>query len=137
MLKIDATFYLVSMLSCITTNSYSQAPKQGSPIDNLPAHITRLTYFGQRADWSHDGKRILFIEKTYGDVYEIDLVTKAIRPKTHHYYHEGYTRVLYLSNGDVLLSGARSFYTATPGASRSEENAEQTYAGWLVVNTNV
>jgi hypothetical protein len=92
--------------------------KNGSPIDNLPSYVTQLTHFGQRADWSHDGKRILFLERTYGDVYEIELATKVIRPMTHHYYHEGYTRALYLANGDMLLSGSRSFDAEDPGPSR-------------------
>jgi hypothetical protein len=35
------------------------------PADNLPEHITRLAWFGQRADWSHDGSRILFLVKTF------------------------------------------------------------------------
>src|SRR5205809_71525 len=49
------------------------APKDGeNPADHLPAHIRRVTWFGERADWSHDGKRILFLEKTFGDVYEVD-----------------------------------------------------------------
>jgi hypothetical protein len=99
--------------------------KEGiSPLDELPPHIKRITYFGQRADWSGDGKRILFLEKTFGDVYEIELATNIIRPMTHNYFHEGYTRALYLSNGDVLLSGARQFDAANPWASRSETNAE-------------
>jgi hypothetical protein len=77
--------------------------------DSFPSYIRRLTHFGQRADFSHDGKRILFIEKTYGDVYEIDLETEIIRPMTHHYKHAGYTRALYLVNGDILLSGSPTF----------------------------
>ncbi len=101
------------------------ASREGkSPLDELPGHIRRLTYFGQRADWSHDGKRILFIEKTFGDAYEIDLETKIIRPMTHRYFHEGYTRALYLSNGDILLSGARQFDATNPWPSRSGKNAE-------------
>ena len=95
-----------------------------SPLDELPEHITRLTHFGQRADWSGDGKRILFVEKTFGDVYEIDLETKIIRAMTHRYFHEGYTRALYLSNGDILLSGARRFDASNPWPSRDERNAE-------------
>src|SRR5437867_12815179 len=86
------------------------APKAGdSPADHLPPWITRLTDFGERADWSHDGKKILFLAKTYGDVYEADVATKVIRPVTHHYYHLGYTRSLYLTNGDILLSGPEAF----------------------------
>lgn len=75
----------------------------------VPSYIRRLTHFGQRADWSHDGKTILFLEKTYGDVYEVDVVSGVIRALTHHYQHNGYTRALYLSNGDILLSGSRTF----------------------------
>jgi hypothetical protein len=37
-------------------------PKEGeNPADHLPPWIRRLTWFGERADWSHDGKRILFL----------------------------------------------------------------------------
>lgn len=95
-----------------------------SPLDELPGHIKQVTHFGQRADFSHDSKRILFLEKTFGDVYEVELETKIIRPMTHRYYHEGYTRALYLANGDILLSGARQFNANDPQASRSEKNAE-------------
>lgn len=102
----------------------SQSKEGKSPLDELPPHIKRITYFGQRADWSHDGKRILFIEKTFGDVYEVELGTNIIRPMTGHYFHEGYTRALYLSNGDILLSGARRFDAKDPWPSRDEENAE-------------
>ena len=101
-----------------------QSSKSDSPLEQLPPWIKRVTYFGQRADFSHDGKRILFIEKTFGDVYEVELATKTVRPMTHHYFHEGYTRALYLANGDILLSGARRFDSSKPWQSRSEKNAE-------------
>jgi hypothetical protein len=116
-------FIMVGLLSvnCLGQNR----GKEGrSPLDELPVHIKHITRFGQRADFSHDGKRILFIEKTFGDVYEVELKTKTIRPMTHHYYHEGYTRALYLVNGDILLSGARQFDARNPKPSRSEKNAE-------------
>ena len=86
--------------------------------DNFPSHIRRLTQFGERADWSHDGQRILFIEKTFGDVLEIELATGIIRPMTRHYVHKGYTRALYLSNGDILLSGSRTFSAENPVEAR-------------------
>jgi len=101
-----------------------QSRKGESPLDELPTHIKRVTHFGQRADFSHDGKRILYIERTFGDVYEVALQTKIIRPMTHHYFHEGYTRALYLANGDILLSGAQQFDAKDPWPSRSEKNAE-------------
>lgn len=89
-----------------------------SLLKELPSNIEQITNFGQRADFSHDGKRILFIEKTYGDVFEVEIATKAIRPITHHYHHEGYTRALYLSNGDILLSGSSVFDAEDPTPSR-------------------
>lgn len=76
---------------------------------SYPDYITKVTDFGERADWSHDGKKILFIEKSFGDVYEYTLETGKYRPLTHHYYHGGYVRALYLSNGDILLSGPKDF----------------------------
>lgn len=116
--------FVVSIALTLSTDIiFSQFnPKEGqNPADNLPEYIIRLTYFGQRADWSHDGKRILFLEKTFGDVYEIEVSTKIIRPITHHYYHEGYTRALYLPNGDILLSGANKFDAEDPLPSRHTE----------------
>src|SRR5262249_27211844 len=74
------------------------------PATRLPPHIRQLTHFGERADFSPDGKRIVFIARSYGDVYEYELATGIIRPVTHHYPHAGYTRALYLPNGDIILS---------------------------------
>ena len=126
MLRKVNRYMLFVMVGLLSVNCFGQNPgKEGrSPLDELPAHIERITHFGQRADFSHDGRRILFIEKTFGDVYEVELKTKTIRPMTHHYYHEGYTRALYLFNGDILLSGARQFDARNPTLSRSEKNAE-------------
>ena len=56
---------------------------------NFPSYIRRVAYFGQRADWSHNGKKILFLEKTYGDAFELDLDVNVIRGVTHHYHHNG------------------------------------------------
>jgi hypothetical protein len=117
-------FYVLAGLLSVSCLGQNQGKEGRSPLDELPAHIKHITNFGQRADFSHDGRRILFIEKTFGDVYEIELKTKTIHPMTHHYYHEGYTRALYLVNGDILLSGARQFDAKNPMPSRSEKNAE-------------
>lgn len=118
---------------CVTTGTlclmaaadgFSDDKEGKSPVDELPPHIRRVTYFGERADWSRDGKRILFLAKTFGDVYEVELATGIIRPVTHHYFHAGYTRALYLANGDILLSGAPTFDPKNPWQSRHEDNAE-------------
>ncbi len=52
---------------------------------------------------------LIVVARTFGDVYEYDLETRRYIPLTHHYYHGGYTRALYLSNGDILLSGPEDF----------------------------
>lgn len=78
------------------------------PKNRLPDYITRLTDFGERADWSLDGKRILYLTQAGGDVYEIDIQTGQTRPISLHYQRPegwGYYRALYLSNGDYLLTG--------------------------------
>src|SRR5262245_5126444 len=80
-----------------------------NPADHLPPHITQVTWFGERADFSQDGKRILFLSKTFGDAMEYDLDTRSIRNLTAHYPHHGYTRALYLSDGNILLSGPEQF----------------------------
>ncbi len=89
-----------------------------SPDQDLPGHISRLTLFGERADFSHDGRRVLFVEKTFGDVYEVDLESRRPRLLTGFYPHHGYTRALYLANGDVLLSGPVKFDPEHPGDAR-------------------
>ena len=76
---------------------------------------------GPAADFSHDGKRILFIEKTYGDAFELDLASGNVTPVTHHYYHGGYTRALYLANGDILLSGCTDFDADNPHVNRYDK----------------
>lgn len=89
------------------------------PYEDLPSHITRLTWFGERADFSHDGRRVLFLSKTFGDAMEVEIETGIIRNLTAHYPHHGYTRALYLSNGDILLSGPVEFDPDDPGHART------------------
>jgi hypothetical protein len=99
----------IAILFAFQTAS-SAEPKPGdSPADHLPPYITQLTAFGERPDWSPDGKRLLFLSKTYGDVLEIDLATRAIHNLTAHFPHVGFTRALYLANGDILLAGPDTF----------------------------
>ncbi len=106
------TTQLTSILFAIAVVLPAQSPG-GWTDEKFPSYVRRVTHFGERADWSHDGKRIVFLEKTYGDAFEIELATGTIRGVTQHYMHEGYTRVLYLSNGDFLLSGSKTFSPET------------------------
>jgi len=103
------------------SSAITAEPKPGeNPADHLPPHISQVTWFGERADWSHDGRKILFLSKTFGDALEMDLATKAIRNLTAHYPHGGYTRALFLANDDILLSGPESFDPKHPGEARSQ-----------------
>lgn len=107
-MKIRNCFIAASI--AVAASALAAEPKTGeNPADYLPPHITQLTWFGERADWSHDGKKVLFLTKTFGDAMEIDLETKRIRILTAHYPHYGYTRAMYLANGDILLSGPEQF----------------------------
>jgi len=114
------------LMGLIVKVSYSADDSKAgkSPLDELPSYIRQVSYFGERADWSLDGKKILFLSKTFGDAFEVEVNTGKIRLMTGHFYHEGFTRAMYLSNGDILLSGARKFDATHPQASRSGKNAE-------------
>ena len=96
----------------------------GLPEDMKAPYLKKITSFGQRCDWSLDGKKIIFLEKTFGDVYEVEVATGELTPLTHHFFHEGFVRALYLSNGDILLSGSKTFDASDPWKSRSPEQAE-------------
>ncbi|HEX4264236.1 MAG TPA: hypothetical protein VH597_07845 [Verrucomicrobiae bacterium] len=113
-------FWLM-LLSCVTfLRATAQPNSTNDPTDHLPPHITQVAWFGERADWSLDGRRILFLSKTFGDAMELDLASKRIRNLTAHYPHHGYTRALYLANGDILLSGPEQFDPKHIGEAREQ-----------------
>ena len=114
---------LLVLLYLITfkLSAFAAEPNAGeNPTDHLPPHVVQLTAFGERADWSLDGKRILFLSKTFGDAMEIDVATRTIRNLTAHYPHHGYARALYLANGDILLSGPETFDPRHIGEAREQ-----------------
>jgi len=82
-----------------------EAVRPGSPLDDLPAHISLLLESGMRADFSPDGQRLVYLDGLVGDVFELDLATRSVRKLTGHYRHAGYTRARHLANGDLLLCG--------------------------------
>src|SRR5215203_1494834 len=106
---------------CVATVAFAQPRRTGSPEENLPPHITRLTGFGERAVWSPDGKRIAFMSKSFGDAFEIDLATRMTRLLTGHFRHAGFLRVHYLPNGDYFLIGARTFTDIRTTRDRDQE----------------
>jgi hypothetical protein len=58
--------------------AFSQS-QSGSPVDHLPPNIRQLTTWGERPEFRHDGKRILFLSKVFGDVYEYEIETRHAR----------------------------------------------------------
>lgn len=104
MLSRFSLTYLI-LFALLAADDAKAQQRDGNPAEHLPANIRQVTFFGERPDWSHDGQRILFLSKVFGDVYELELATGTIRPCTDHFKHHGFTRALYLSNGDILLSG--------------------------------
>jgi Tol biopolymer transport system component len=111
---------ILVLLALVVAPLAAQAPRPGAPEDHLPPNITRLTWFGERASWSPDGSRLAFMEKSFGDAYEIELKTRIIRLLTH-YPHPGFLRVQYLPNGDYFLIGARTFTDIDTTRRRDQE----------------
>ena len=83
--------------------------KPGSPLDHLPRNIEILTYFGERADFSPDNKRIAFMAKSFGDAMIIDLKTRQIRCLTCNVPGAAFLRVMHLPTGDFILIGPDHF----------------------------
>ena len=99
-------FYLLLVGLIFVFSSCEQSIEGCFPSDKLPAHITPLTNFGQRSEWSLDGKEIYFVDRAGGDVWVVDVATKKTRQITKSKDRpagHGYCRVLVLSNGDLLL----------------------------------
>ncbi|HVZ64617.1 MAG TPA: hypothetical protein VG936_08595 [Lacunisphaera sp.] len=115
-----SSFALFASLSILAFATVAEAAGTGSPADQLPPHIRQLTSFGERPDWSPNGKKILFLTKTFGDAMEINVATGEIRNLTAFYPHHGYTRALYLANGDILLSGPVEFDPKKASQARNE-----------------
>ncbi len=114
--KITLLFgFLLIAINVISQNK--NKPQSGfidaHPADHLPPYIKLACGFGERPEWSHDGRLIIFVDKPMGEVYELELATGIIRPKTRHFNHYGFTRAMYLANGDILLSGPNAPFDPT------------------------
>lgn len=102
------------------TSSVGRTTASTAPLHDLKFEdATLLSPFGERAAFSPDGRRVAFVGKSYGDVFEIDLATRHVRNLTANVPNQGFLRVNYLPNGDYLLTGPRR-YTG-PNARVSEE----------------
>ena len=67
--------------------------------------IRQLTDFGERPVWSPDGKKVAFMDKEFGNAFELDLATGQTVCLTCSFRHYGFLRVHYLKDGDYLLLG--------------------------------
>jgi len=90
-----------------------------APDQNLPSYIKKLTGFGERAEFSLDSKKVLFVAKTFGDVLEYDIASGQIRNLTSHFPNYGFTRALYLANGHILLGGPTEYDLKDPAKARA------------------
>src|SRR5690606_36982310 len=63
------------------------SPPADRPLAAKDAEI--LSEFGERPAFSPDGTRVAFIDKSYGDAYEIELATRRIRSLTSNFPHQG------------------------------------------------
>jgi len=98
------------------------APKSSSPLDNLAKNIEALTTFGERASISPDNKRVAFMNRSFGDAFEIDLATRQIRCLTCEIPRAASLRVMHLVTGDYLLIGPPHIFVDDLGRGRGEEN---------------
>ena len=72
------------------------------------------------ADRSCDGRKILFLEKTFGDAYEMDVETSSAASPYRPLPPFRVYPTLYLANGDILLSGPEQFDPKNPAPSRAQ-----------------
>lgn len=70
--------------------------------------IQQITWFGERPTYRRDGRKLAFMSKSYGDVFEMDLRTQRLKLLTG-WAHAGFLRAQYLVNGDLLLIGSKEF----------------------------
>ncbi len=79
-------------------------------LDDPPPFHSKLLEYGERPYWSPDGTRIVFVERNYGDIAELDFATRRVRRLTYGLGdHHTFLRALFMHNGDYLLIGPREF----------------------------
>ena len=95
--------------------------KPGNPLENLPANVEILTYFGERADISPDNQRVAFMAKSFGDAMVIDLKTRIITCLTCNVPGAAFLRVMHLVTGDYILIGPDHFEDIHTSRTRDNE----------------
>ena len=112
---------LLILLCSNNAIAQQQARKSGSPIDHLPANITMVTQFGERADFSPNNQQIAFMAKSFGDAMLYDIGTKKITCLTCSVPGAVFLRVMHLSNGDYILIGPEKFENINISRRRDNE----------------
>jgi hypothetical protein len=100
------TILTAALLLVLFFRSFICAGQGCFPADKLPSHISPLTDFGQRAEWSLDNKAIFFLDSAGGNVWSVDVFTKELKQITrpeHKPENHGYYRVFVKWNGNLLL----------------------------------
>lgn len=104
-MKRDLLFLITILLYFTSCNR--PGPSGCFPEDKLPENVEPVTSFGQRSEWSLDGKEIFFVDSAGGDVWKVNVRTKKLKKITKPEYRpdgHGYYRVMFLHNGDLLLN---------------------------------
>ncbi len=94
--------FLAGISGCNTTQ-----PEGCFPKENLPDYISPLTSFGQRAEWSLDGKKVFFVDSAGGEVWMVDVKSKKTSQVSESNWRPegwGYYRIMALSDGNYLLT---------------------------------
>jgi hypothetical protein len=95
----------LALVLLVPAPASSAERRTDSPLDRLPANVTVLTRFGERADISPDDLRVAFMAKSFGDAFVVDLATREIRCLTCNVPGAAFLRVMHLASGDYLLIG--------------------------------
>ena len=105
----------------VATAVASAARKPGSPLDHLPNNMEVISHFGERADFSPDNQRIVFMAKSFGDAFVIDLKTRIIRCLTCSVPGAAFLRIMHLSDGNYILIGPERFSDIQTSRRRDNE----------------
>ncbi|MEJ6010391.1 hypothetical protein [Novosphingobium aquae] len=93
----------------LAASALSSIPAQAEDNVTVPgiASAEMITPFGGRASVSPDGRKIVFVGKSYGDAFEVDIATRRMRNLTSGFAHQGIMRIQYLPSGDFLVTAPR------------------------------
>lgn len=98
------------LLTAFAGPSSAQTRSQDELGPGVPMEKARqLSAFGERAAFSPDGTKVAFVDKRFGNAFEVDLQSGYVRNLTSHLPHHGVLRVQYLSTGDYLIVGPKKY----------------------------